>query len=118
MELNQNDNFISSDFVNQGYDQNFNQTSMKRYTDLPDDIPTNINIKNQMNNFNSYNNINNRNNIPQNQNQTQKNIENKNPILEKEIIPERNLSHFYGNDFLTDAILKTENFELPFHKIV
>ena len=117
MELNQNDNFLSSDFVNQGYDQNFNQTSMKRYTDLPDDIPTNINLRNQMNNFNSYNNINNT-NIPQNQKNIQKNIDNNNKILEKEIIPERNLSHFYGNDFLTDAILKTEEFELPFHKIV
>ena len=28
------------------------------------------------------------------------------------------MSHFYGNEFLADAILKTEEFELPFHKIV
>ena len=63
------------------------------------------------------------NKLPQNQTQTQnilnyKNSENINPFLEKEILPERTMSYFYGNDFLTDAILKTEEFEIPFHKIV
>ena len=126
MEI-QNDNFLSNDFINQDYDQNFNQASNKRYNDLPEDLPTNINIRNKQNNFNpfnSYNNINPRNNIPQNQNQNQpknqNNSENNNnnPFLTKEIIPERTMSHFYGNEFLADAILKTEEFELPFHKIV
>ena len=114
MEI-QNDNFLSNDFVN--------QASIKRYNDLPDDIPTNMNIRNKQNNFNpmnSYNNISTRNNLSQNQPKNQKNSENtnNNPFLTKEIIPERTMSHFYGNDFLTDAILKTDEFELPFHKIV
>ena len=41
-----------------------------------------------------------------------------NSFLEKIIIPERAISNYYGNDFLTDAILKDENFELSFHKII
>ena len=128
MEMIQNENFLSNDYVNQEYDdQNFNTGKIKRYNDLGNDIPKNINIRSQMNTFNSYSNMNNINNIPQNQTQkqnklkfqdNQKNTENNNPFLEKEIIPDRTMSYFYGNNFLTDAILKTEEFEIPFHKIV
>jgi hypothetical protein len=128
MEMIQNENFLSNDYVNQEYDdQNFNTGKIKRYNDLGNDIPKNINIRSQMNTFNSYSNMNNINNIPQNQTQkqnklkfqdNQKNSENNNPFLEKEIIPDRTMSYFYGNNFLTDAILKTEEFEIPFHKIV
>ena len=117
MEI-QNDNFLSNDLVNQGFDQNFNQASIKRYTDLPEDMPTNINIRNQINPLDSYNNTINNRNITQNQTKIPKNSENINPFLEKEITPERTMSHFYGNDFLTDAILKTEEFEIPFHKVI
>ena len=117
-----NENFLSSDFVNQADNLNYNQGSIKRYNDLPDEIPQNINIRNNNSlnpTINSYNNMNIRNNNSLNPSQTkvQENQKN-NPFLEKEILPERTLSHFYGNDFLTDAILKTEEFEVPFHKII
>ena len=111
MEVMQNDNYLSSDVVNQEYDQNFMQGSIKRYDDLSENIPTNTNIRKPMNTLNSYNNI----NISQNQIQKKKeNI----TFLEKPIAPQRTMSDFYGMDFLTDAILKVDDFELPFHKIV
>ena len=111
MEVMQNDNYLSSDVVNQEYDQNFMQGSIKRYENLSENIPTNTNIRKPMNTLNSYNNI----NISQNQIQKKKeNI----TFLEKPIAPQRTMSDFYGMDFLTDAILKVDEFELPFHKIV
>ena len=121
MELDQNDNYFSSDFVNQDYEQNFNQGTVKGYTDFQDNIPTNTIMRKPMST--SYNYMNNLNNIPQNKTQTknkdnQKNEENNNPFLNKEIIPERTMSHFYGSQFLTDAILKVDEHEIPFHKIV
>jgi hypothetical protein len=123
MELEQNENFLSSDFVNQDYEQNFNQGTMKRYVDIQDNIPQNTIMRKQINS--SYNYTNSINNIPQNKIQisTNKDIqnqikENKNPFLDKEIIPERSLSHFYGTQFLTDAILKVDEYEIPFHKVV
>ena len=48
MELEQNENFLSSDFVNQDYDQNFNQGSMKRYVDIQDNVPPNISMRKQI----------------------------------------------------------------------
>ena len=121
--MSQNDNFLSNDFVNQDYDQNFNQGKVKRYADLDNYIPKNISVRKQMNTYNNYPNMNNINTLSQNQIKTQnnlnyKNTENNNPFLEKEILPDRTMSYFYGNDFLTDAILKTEAFEIPFHKIL
>ena len=121
MELDQNDNYFSSDFVNQDYEQNFNQGTVKGYTDFQDNIPTNTIMRKPMST--SYNYMNNLNNIPPNKTQTknkdnQKNEENNNPFLNKEIIPERTMSHFYGSQFLTDAILKVDEQEIPFHKIV
>ena len=53
MEIPQNENFFSSDFVNQDYEQNFNQGKSKRYTDLDNDIPKNISIRKQMNTYNN-----------------------------------------------------------------
>ena len=121
MELDQNDNYFSSDFVNQDYEQNFNQGTVKGYTDFQDNIPTNTIMRKPMST--SYNYMNNLNNIPPNKTQTknkdnQKNEENNNLFLNKEIIPERTMSHFYGSQFLTDAILKVDEQEIPFHKIV
>ena len=121
MELDQNDNYFSSDFVNQDYEQNFNQGTVKGYTDFQDNIPTNTIMRKPMST--SYNYMNNLNNIPPNKTQTknkdnQKNEENNNPFLNKEIIPERTMSNFYGSQFLTDAILKVDEQEIPFHKIV
>ena len=121
MELDQNDNYFSSDFVNQDYEQNFNQGTVKGYTDFQDNIPTNTIMRKPMST--SYNYMNNLNNIPPNKTQTknkdnQKNEENNNQFLNKEIIPERTMSHFYGSQFLTDAILKVDEHEIPFHKIV
>jgi len=42
----------------------------------------------------------------------------KNSFLQKPIIPQRSTQDFYLNSFLSDAILKTETFEIPFHKII
>ena len=105
MERFQNDDFLSQEMDNQEYNnnnENFNYNNIR--------------------NKSSFNNINN------NQSQLKKKFqenerENKilnkqNSFLEKPIIPERAISNFYGNEFLTDATLKGENFELPFHRII
>ena len=105
MEINQNDNFLSQDLENQKYNEE------------------NINYYNNINNRNN-NNINNYSSKFQKQlNNNEKeyeseNINKRNSFLEKPIIPERTISNYYGNEFLTDAILKGENFEIPFHKII
>ena len=52
-----------------------------------------------------------------NQNNIQENI-NKNLFLEKEIIPTRTIPYFFLNDYLSDAILKFDNNEIPFHKLI
>jgi hypothetical protein len=41
-----------------------------------------------------------------------------NIYLERKFKPDRTISYYYGKDFLSDAILKDDNFELPFHKII
>ena len=105
MEINQKDNFLSQDLENQKYNEE------------------NINYYNNINNRNN-NNINNYSSKFQKQlNNNEKeyeseNINKRNSFLEKPIIPERTISNYYGNEFLTDAILKGENFEIPFHKII
>ena len=53
----------------------------------------------------------------QNQNENQINNE-KISFLEKPVIPERTISNYYGNEFLVDAVLKCDDVEIPFHKIV
>ena len=52
-----------------------------------------------------------------NQNNIQESI-NKNLFLEKEIIPTRTIPYFFLNDYLSDAILKFDNNEIPFHKLI
>ena len=121
MDFPQNENFLSSDFGNQDYGQSFNKVSIKRYEDLSENIPINTNIKKQINTFNSHYDMNNMKNSIISQNQlpeSQNKIQNNNTILEKSVIPERTLSNFYGKDFLADAILKVDEFEVPFHKII
>ena len=93
-----NDNYLSSDIVNQDYEQNFNSRSIKKYMDYNDNIPINSMTRRPMNNINSYN-------IKEIQNQTK---ENNNQFLDKLVIPERTISNFYGNDFLSDAVLKVD----------
>ena len=102
MEINENNNnYLQPDLANQDYEQeNFN--------------------------YNNRNNINNntykfQRKIQIQDNQSGKeneNDNNQNLFLERPIKPERMISYFYGNDFLVDAVLKGDNFELPFHKIV
>ena len=82
------------------------------------------------NNFDYYNNVNNKGNINNNSSKFQKafnnngnnlenqNINKENSFLEKPITPERTISNYYNNEFLSDAVLKGENFEIPFHKII
>ena len=41
-----------------------------------------------------------------------------NTLEDKEIIPERSLSNYINNPFLSDAILKLNDFEFYFHKII
>ena len=95
MEKNQNDNFISQNFENPEFnDENFNLKN-RNYIGA---INNNQSLRKQIN-----------------ENEI---INNQNSFLEKAIIPERTISNYYGNDFLTDAILKGENFELSFHRII
>ena len=120
MEFPQNENYLSTDLVNQDYAQNFNKVSIKRYEDLSENAPINASIKKQINTFNSHYDMNNMINstINKNMQETQNKIESNNALLEKSVIPERTLSNFYGKDFLADAILKVDEFEVPFHKII
>ena len=67
MDLDQNDNYFSSDFVNQDYEQNFNQGTVKGYTDFQDNMQTNTIMRKPMST--SYNYMNNLNNIPPNKTQ-------------------------------------------------
>ena len=115
MSLNeQNENYIPQELVNQG--------SIKRYADLPSSIPTNINIQKSPQISPQYNNLNPRNiqsnsnfiKIPESQLQTKEVI----PPEDKPIIPEKTISDFYQNEFLSDAILKLEENELKFHKVI
>ena len=104
----ENEDFLQQDMGNQEYnDENYNFKSIKN--------------KNNINNI-----INNTQSRFQKRNkEIEKERENKNELinkhnsfLEREVIPERTISNYYGNEFLTDAILKGDNFEIPFHKII
>jgi len=106
----QNEDYIPQELVNQG--------SIKRYGDLPSSYPTNLNIQksSHYNNFNTRNIQTNPNLIKPQENQLQtKDIV---PPEDKPIIPEKTISDFYQNDFLTDAILKIDENELKFHKVI
>ena len=60
----------------------------------------------------------NNNNINSNNNNQITQKENKNPFLDKDIIPPRTIPYFFLSDYLSDAILKFDNNEIPFHKII
>ena len=118
MEMLQNDqdeNYIPPELVNQG--------TIKRYSDLPTSYPTNINLRKPQPIPSNYNNSYTNQNIPINPNllksqesQTQK----KEKIVpeEKPIIPDKTISDFFQNEFLADAILKVDENEIKFHKVV
>ena len=104
MERIQNDNFISQDLEN----KDLNEENFDYYK----------NRKNLNNNINNYTSK-----FESQLNKNEKefandNINIKNSFLDKQIIPERTISNYYGNEFLTDAILKIENYEISFHKII
>ena len=88
MNTLQNNNFFSSENQNEIYSPN-------------------INLDN-----------NNTNNININQNQTNIIPKKKNSFLNKQIQPSREIPYFFLNDYLSDAILKFDNNEIPFHKII
>ena len=118
MEMLQNDqdeNYIPPELVNQG--------TIKRYSDLPTSYPTNINLRKPQPIPSNYNNSYTNQNIPINPNllksqesQTQK----KEKIVpeEKPIIPDKTISDFFQNEFLADAILKVDENEIKFHKVI
>ena len=105
MERFQNDNYMSECIDNQYYnDENFNYNNIKnrKY------------IENRNNQFSQF-----QQKYQENEREDENSVINrKNSFLEKPIIPERAISNYYSNEFLTDAILKGENFELSFHKII
>jgi len=88
MNTLQNNNFFSSENQNEIYSPNLNLDN------------------------NSTNNIN------TNQNQTNIIPKKKNSFLNKQIQPSREIPYFFLNDYLSDAILKFDNNEIPFHKII
>ena len=110
----QNGNYIPQELSNQG--------TIKRYSDLASNYPTNINLRNIQNvpsNYNTYNSQNNQINqnlIKSQESQTQK--KEITPKEEPQIIPEKTISDFYQNDFLADAILKVDENEIKFHKVI
>ena len=117
MEMLQNDpneNYIPQELVNQG--------TIKRYSDLPSNYPTNINLRkpqpipSNYNSFNTQNVPNNLNLLKSQENQVQKSIkaiQEDNPI-----IPDKTISDFFQNEFLADAILKVEENDIKFHKVI
>ncbi len=88
MNTLQNNNFFSSENQNEIYSPNIN---------LDNNSTNNINI---------------------NQNQTNNIPKKKNSFLNKQIQPSREIPYFFLNDYLSDAILKFDNNEIPFHKII
>ena len=88
MNTLQNNNFFSSENQNEIYSPNIN---------LENNSTNNINI---------------------NQNQTNIIPKKKNSFLNKQIQPSREIPYFFLNDYLSDAILKFDNNEIPFHKII
>ena len=86
MNTLQNNNFFSSENQNEIYSPNIN---------LDNNSTNNINI---------------------NQNQTNIIPKKKNSFLNKQIQPSREIPYFFLNDYLSDAILKFDNNEIPFHK--
>ena len=88
MNTLQNNNFFSSENQNDIYSPNIN---------LDNNSTNNINI---------------------NQNQTNIIPKKKNSFLNKQIQPSREIPYFFLNDYLSDAILKFDNNEIPFHKII
>ena len=105
MERFQNNNFISQDIDNQNKnDENFNYNNIKNRNY----------IENRNNQFSQF-----QKKYQENEREDENGVINrKNSFLEKPIIPERAISNYYSNEFLADAILKGENFELSFHKII
>ena len=105
MERFQNDNYMSECIDNQYYnDENFNYNNIKNRNYIE-------NRNNQFSHFQKK--------FKERENENENEvINNNNSFLEKPIIPERTISNYYSNEFLTDAILKGENFELAFHKII
>ena len=97
---------------------------IKNNNNLASQNLANIDNEQQNNNYNSTNNIKNnyfdfQGRAKDNQNENENEINNnKISFLEKPVIPERTISNYYGDEILVDAILKVDNFELPFHKIV
>ena len=76
-------------------------------------------LENQNEIYSQNRNIDNNNTNNINTNTNQNNIqEKKNSFLNKEIIPTREIPYFFLNDYLSDAILKFDNNEIPFHKII
>ena len=117
MEMIQNDsneNYIPQEIVNPG--------TIKRYSDLPSNYPANINLRKPQpipSNYNTYTNQNipiNMNLMKPQENQSQTNI--KNVQEEKPIIPDKTISDFFQNEFLADAILKVDENEIKFHKVI
>ena len=88
MNTLQNNNFFSTENQNEIYSPNIN---------LENNSTNNINI---------------------NQNQTNNIPKKKNSFLNKQIQPSREIPYFFLNDYLSDAILKFDNNEIPFHKII
>ena len=91
MDTIQNNNFFSSENQQQINSPNFFENN----TNYPENN-TNINL---------------------NLNRPEKK-EIKNPFLEKPTIPNRTLPYFFLQDYLSDTILKLEQNEIPFHKII
>ena len=114
LQNSQSENYMPQEMVNQG--------TLKRYTDLPSNIPASFNFRKPQQipiNYNTYNNQ----NIPNNSNtmKSQEMQTQKKEILvpeDKPIIPEKTISDFYKNEFLSDAILKVEENEIKFHKVI
>ena len=114
LQNSQSENYMPQEMVNQG--------TLKRYTDLPSNIPANFNFRKPQQipiNYNTYNNQ----NIPNNSNtmQSQEMQTQKKEIIvpeDKPIIPEKTIADFYKNEFLSDAILKVEENEIRFHKVI
>ena len=114
LQNSQSENYMPQEMVNQG--------TLKRYTDLPSNVPANFNFRKPQQipiNYNTYNNQ----NIPNNSNtmKSQEMQKQKKEILvpeDKPIIPEKTISDFYKNEFLSDAILKVEENEIKFHKVI
>ena len=107
-----NNNQISQNFSEYGFNNSYKNPNLISYENS-------LNLMNQNNiNENDLYQNNNINNINEYNNQNIRQEKEKEENDDEPIIPERSLTDYINNEFLSDAVLKLNDIEFYFHKII